>query len=115
MLHPISFRCGASIGLTSSSPSALCGNVRPARLGGRGEANRFGPLLARGKQCIRRNWLHNRRYALAENSYTKNITDTTADTTSSVTQGTCILQSSNIHPAIDKRETRVDVQSGMVL
>ena len=34
VLHPISFRCGASIGLTSSSPSALCGSVRPARLGG---------------------------------------------------------------------------------
>ena len=53
--------------------------------------------------------------AFAENSNTINITDTTADTTSSVTQGTCILQSSNSHPAIDKRETRVDVQSGMVL
>ena len=115
MLHPISFRCGASIGLTSSSPSALCGNVRPARLGGRGEANRFGPLLARGRHCIRHVWLHCKRYALAENSNTINITDTTADTTSSVTQGTCILQSSDNHPAIDKRETRVDVQSGMVL
>ena len=89
-------------GMTSTPPSALCGNVRSTKLG-EVRRNRFGPLLARSRHCSKRDRLHHRRYPLIENPYATNAIDTTANATSCVTQETCTLQNGDSHPVIDKQ------------
>ena len=82
-------------GMASTPPSALCGIVRSTRLG-EVRRNRFGPLLARGRQCSRRDRLHHRRYALTENPYATKAT-------SYVTQKTSTHQNGDSHPSTDKQ------------